>query len=128
MKLIHTLIAVIVSVSGSAFAADKHDHGHEEKPVYGGLVAEVKDVTYEFVAKSDKLQLYLRNHGTPVEAGKTTAKVTLLAGAEQQDVQLTPVGDRLEASGRFKVGAGTKAVILVSMLGKPSATVRFAIK
>ena len=128
MKLINTLIAVIVSVSGSVFAADKHEHGPEDKPIYGGLVSEVKDVTYEFVAKADKLQLYLRNHGKPVELGRTTAKVTLLAGAEQQDVQLNPAGDRLEAAGSFKIAAGTKAVILVSTPGKPSATVRFAIK
>lgn len=128
MKLMNALFAVIVSVSGSAYAADKHDHGHEDKPLYGGLLAEVKDVTYEFVAKADKLQLYVRSHGKPVEPGKASAKVTLLAGAEQQEVQLNPAGDRLEAAGSFKVTAGTKAVILVSTAGKPPVTVRFAIK
>lgn len=35
MKFSQVLIALAVSISGTAFAAD--DHGHEAKPMHGGV-------------------------------------------------------------------------------------------
>ena len=32
MKLISTTLALMLMVSGVVFTADKHDHGHEDKP------------------------------------------------------------------------------------------------
>ena len=57
----------------------------------------------------------------------TFVALTLLTGAEKQEVELKPVGNKLEATGTFKVGPGTKAVAVVTVAGK-SATARFAIK
>lgn len=128
MKAIHFLAAAVLGFASSAYAADKHDHGHEHKPLHGGVVTEVKDMDYEFVAKSDRLQLHLRDHGKTVDVSKASAKVTLLAGTEKQEVELKPTGDKLEAAGSFKVAAGTKAIALVSLPGKPAITVRFALK
>jgi hypothetical protein len=87
----------------------------------------VKDVDYELVAKPDVLQLYVRDHGKPVDVSKTTAKVTLLSGSEKQEVELKPMGDKLEAKGSFKISAGTKVVAQVVSAGKTSS-VRFALK
>ncbi len=128
MKL-HTLIAAItLAVAGTAHAAgEKHDHAHEHKPVHGGVVVEVKDVDYELVAKSTTLQLYLRDHGKPADVSKASAKVTLLTGTEKQEVELKPAGDKLEATGSYKVGPGTKAVAVMTINGKP-ATARFTLK
>ena len=64
MKLSQLILALSVSISGAAFAAD--NHGHDLKPMHGGAVAEAKEVEYEFVASADKLQLYMRDHGKPV--------------------------------------------------------------
>jgi hypothetical protein len=105
------------------FAAGAHDH----KPLHGGVVAEVKDVDYELVAKPSTIQIYVRDHGKPVDLSKATAKVTLLTGTAKQEVELKPAGDRLEAGGSFRVGAGTKAVAVVTINGKP-ATARFTLK
>lgn len=126
---IHVLVAsMILAFASSVLAAgDKHDHAHEHKPLHGGVVVEVKDIDYELVAKPTVIQLYLRDHGKAADVSKVTAKITLLAGAEKQDVELKPVGDKLEAMGSFKVGPGTKAVAVVTVAGKP-ATVRFALK
>ena len=128
MKM-HALFAAITLVlAGSAFAAgDKHDHAHEHKPLHGGVVVEVKDMDYELVAKPTVIQLYLRDHGKPADVSKASAKLTLLSGTEKQEVELKPVGDKLEASGSFKVGPGTKAVAVVTVGGKP-ATARFTMK
>lgn len=128
MKL-HTLVAAMtLAVAGTAHAAgERHDHAHEHKPMHGGVVVEVKDMDYELVAKSTTIQLYLRDHGKPADVSKASAKVTLLTGTEKQEAELKPAGDKLEATGSFKVGPGTKAVAVVTINGKP-ATARFTLK
>jgi len=127
MKLISTTFALMFLASGSVFAADKHDHGHEDKPLHGGLVTEIKDVDYELVAKHDVLQLYVRDHGKPVDVSKATAKITLLSGSDKQEVELKPSADRLEAKGSFKVTPGTKVVAQVNLASK-ATTARFVLK
>ena len=126
MKFSQVLIALAVSISGTAFAAD--DHGHEAKPMHGGVTAQAKDVDYELVAKADKLQLFMRDHGKPFDVSGMTAKATLLAGSDKQEVQLQPVDGKLEAAGNFQVASGTKAVVAVSKVGKAVASVRFTLK
>jgi hypothetical protein len=128
MKAIHLITTLLLASTGTTFAADKHDHGHEHTSLHGGIVTEVKDMDYEFVAKPDVLQLHLRDHGKAVDVSKASAKATLLAGTEKQEVELKPAGEKLEAKGSFKVAAGTKAVVLVHLPGKPAATVRFVVK
>lgn len=127
MKLISTTFALMLMASGSVFAADKHDHGHEDKPLHGGLVTEIKDVDYELVAKPDVLQLYVRDHGKPVDVSKATEKITLLSGGDKQEVELKPSADRLEAKGSFKVTLGTKVVAQVNLASK-ATTARFVLK
>ena len=126
MKFSQVLIALAVSISGTAFAAD--DHGHEAKPMHGGVTAQAKDVDDKLVAKADKLQLFMRDHGKPFDVSGMTAKATLLAGSDKQEVQLQPVDGKLEAAGNFKVASGTKAVVAVSKVGKAVASVRFTLK
>ena len=124
MKTKALLTSITLALAGSALAAgDKHDH----KPMHGGVVVEVKDMDFELVAKPSAIQLYLRGHGKSPDLSKATAKVTLLTGTEKQEVELKPAGDKLEATGSFKVGPGTKAVAVVVVAGKP-ATARFRLK
>jgi hypothetical protein len=113
----------IFLIAGTAIAAGSHDH----KPKHGGVVVEGKYADYELVAKPDTLQLYVRAHDKPKAVDKMTAKVTLLVGAEKQEVELKPAGEKFEAKGSFKVPAGTKAVVLVNADGK-SSTARFVLK
>jgi len=125
MKLNHALLALAISVSGTAFASEKD---HDTKPMHGGVVAQSKDIDYELVASADKLQLHVRDHGKPMDVAGMTAKVTLLAGTDKQEVELKPSGAVLEAAGSFKVGAGTKVVAAVSKAGKSVASVRYTLK
>ena len=128
MKTQALLASIALALAGSAFAAGEHNHAHEHKPLHGGLVVEVKDMDYELVAKPTVIQLHLRDHGKPTDVARASAKLTLLSGAEKQEVELKPAGDKLEATGTFKVGPGTKVVALVTIAGKPAGTVRFALK
>lgn len=128
MKMHALFAALTLALAGSAFAAgDKHDDAHEHKPLHGGVVVEIKDMDYELVAKPTTIQLFLRDHGKAADVSKASAKVTLLTGTEKQEVELKPAGDKLEATGNFKVGPGTKAVAVVTVAGKP-ATARFTLK
>lgn len=127
MKFAQFLTVLALSTAGVSFAADKHDHGHEHKPLHGGVVVEVKDMDYELVAKPDALQLYLRDHGKPADISKFSAKLTLLTGTEKQEVELKPAGDKLEAKGSFKTATNTKVVAVISTSGK-SSTARFVLK
>ena len=128
MKLSKLITLAALVAVGTAFAGDKHAHAHEHESMHGGLVVEVKDVDLELVAKPDVIQLHLRDHGKPVDVTNGSAKLTLLSGTDKQEVELKPAGDRLEAKGSFKVGAGTKLVAVVTLPGKPSTTARFTLK
>ena len=119
MKFPQLIAALALATTGAAFAADNHAHGHEHKPLHGGLVVEVKDMDYELVARPDSLQA--------VDVSKAAAKLTLLSGTDKQEVELKPAGDKLEAKGSFKVVAGTKVVVVVLATGK-SSTARFVLK
>ncbi len=116
-------IALALAAAGAARAAEGHDHS----PKHGGVVAEGKDWDFELVAKPAAVQLYVRGHGKAADLSKASAKLTLLTGADKQDVDLKPAGDKLEATGAFKVGPGTKAVAVVNVNGRP-ATARFTLK
>lgn len=129
MKLATLLSTLALALSGSAFAAGDHKHGHEHKPMHGGVVVEASDVDFELVAKADVITLYVRDHGKAASTQGAMARVTLLSGTEKTEATLAPAGDnKLEARGSFKVGSGTKAVALVTLAGKKPINVRFAIK
>ena len=123
-----SLSLAALALAGSAFAADNHHRaGDDHKPMHGGVVTATKLMDYELVAKPASIQLYLRDHGKAADMSKASAKVTLLTGTEKQEVELKPAGDRLEATGSFKVGPGTKAVAVVAVAGRAS-TARFTLK
>jgi hypothetical protein len=130
MRSSHTLTALLLALAAAnpSFAADKHAHEHEHEPLHGGQVVEVQDVDYELVAKPELLQLYLRDHGKPMDPSGASARLTLLSGSEKQEVELRPAGDRLEAAGSFTVSAGTKVVAIVRMPGNRTGTVRYVLK
>ena len=118
MKPIHLLAAVSLCISGLAFAAGGHEHGHTHKPLHGGVVSEVKDMDYELVAKPDSIQLYLRDHGKPADITKGSAKITVLSGNQKQEINLIPDGERFLANGAFAIAPSAKAVAQVSLGGQ----------
>ena len=101
----------------------------EHKPKYGGVVAVVKDVQYELVAKSDSVTLFIEDHGKKVDTKGAVGKLTLLTGGDKTEVPLVPTGENgLGAKGAFKVPAGTKAVVTITLAGKPAINARFELK
>ena len=108
-----------------AFAGAGHDHG----PQYGGVVREVKNITYELVAKPDSLTLYVSDHDKPVPTQGATAEAVIYAGNEKTAVRLEPAGEnRMVAQGTFKVGVGVRVVLTTTLPGKPPAKAIFSLK
>ena len=127
MKPTHFIAAILLGLSGLTFAAGGHEHSHEHKPLHGGIVAEVKDMDYELVAKPEQIQLFVRDHDKPVNISKGSAKLTVLSGNQKQEISLLPDGDRFLAKGTFAITPGTKAVAQVSLDGS-AVTARFVLK
>ena len=117
-------LALATLLAGAAHAAGDHDHA----PRKGGVVSSGTAADFELVARPDVLQLYVSDHGKPRDLAKASAKLTLLSGQEKQEVELKPAGDRLEATGSFKVAPGTQAVAVVIDGGKTLGTARFKLK
>jgi hypothetical protein len=125
MKSRIALMLAVFALTASATVYADGDH----KPKYGGVVAVVKDVNYELVAKPDSIVVFVEDHGKKVDTKGATAKVTLLAGNDKSEIALAPVGENgLEAKGAFKVPSGTKAVATITLAGKAAINARFEIK
>lgn len=118
-------IAALMTSSLPAHAGGGHDHG----PQFGGVVREAHGVAYELVARPDKLTLYASDHGKPVSIQNATAEAVIYGGSGKTTARFEPAGDdHLSARGAFKVGVGTRAVVTVSMPGKPATKLTFKLK
>ena len=95
---------------------------------HGGVFVEGKEADYELVAKPDVIQLYVNDHGKPMDVSKASAKLTLLSGRGEAGSRAQARGGKLEAKGDFKVAPGTKAVAVVTNAGKTLGTARFTLK
>lgn len=124
MQIRFLALAATIALAGAAHASGDHHHG----PSHGGVFVEGKALDFEVVARPELIQVYVGDHGKPVKIDGARGKLTLLHGSEKTEVELAPVGDRLEAKGSFKVGKGTKGIASVTLAGKPAAVARFELK
>lgn len=119
-----TLLTALISAFFS-FAS----HGAENHmPKHGGVVVETKAGDMELVAKSDLIVIHVSDHGKPMKLASATGKVTVFNGNDKSEAALALAGDKLEAKGSFKVGAGTKVLADVALNGKPAVAARFTLK
>ena len=114
------LFAAVFAVP--VMAADDH------KPKHGGIVVETKAGDMELVAKPDLIVIHISDHGKPMKLTSATGKVTVFNGNDKTEAPLALAGDKLEAKGSFKVGAGAKVLADVSLNGKPAVAARFTLK
>jgi len=105
-----------------ATAAD--DHG----PKHGGVVVDTKAGDLELVAKPELIVIRVSDHGKDMKVTSATGKVTVFNGNDKTEAPLALAGDKLEAKGSFKVGAGTKVLAEVALNGKPAVSARFTLK
>ena len=122
MKSILASLLIASAIVSPAFAAEDH------APKHGGVVVETKAGDLELVAKPELIVIHVSDHGKPMKLTSATGKVTVFNGNDKTEAPLALVGDKLEAKGSFKLGAGTKVLAEVSLNGKPAASARFTLK
>ena len=115
-------LPIATALTQPAFAAEDH------APKHGGVVVETKAGDLELVAKPELVVIHVSDHGKPMKLTSATGKVTVFNGNDKTEAPLALVGDKLEAKGSFKLGAGTKVLAEVSLNGKPAASARFTLK
>ena len=100
----------------------------DHTPKFGGVVVETKAGDLELVAKPELIVIHVSDHGKPMKLTGGSGKVTVFNGNDKTEAPLALVGDKLEAKGSFKVGAGTKVLAEVALNGKPAVSARFTLK
>lgn len=120
--LLAALLAASALAAGSAWA-----HG-DETPRHGGIVQMAGEVKFELVAKADRAEVYLDDHGQTIPTAKVTGKLTVLGAGGKSEAKLEPEGNaRLVARG-VKLAKGDKVVALVTLADKTTSSARFVIK
>ena len=122
MKHLLTTLLLAAAAASPAFAAEDH------QPKHGGVVVETKAGDMELVAKPDLIVIHVSDHGKPMKLTSAAGKITVFNGNDKTEAPLALSGDKLEAKGSFKVGAGTKVLADVALNGKPSVAARFTLK
>ena len=121
-RLLLSTLVLACAVAVPAQAADDH------APKHGGIVMETKAGDLELVAKPELIVIHVSDHGKPMKLTSGSGKVTVFNGNEKTEAPLALVGEKLEAKGNFKVGAGAKVLAEVSLNGKPAVAARFTLK
>ena len=122
MKTLAAVLLIASAFTLPAIAAEDHT------PKHGGIVVETKAGDMELVAKPELIVIHVSDHGKPMKLTSATGKVTVFNGNDKTEAPLALVGDKLEAKGSFKLGAGTKVLADVVLNGKPAVAARFTLK
>jgi len=102
-------------------------HG-DAKPLHGGIVQLVNDLSFELVVQADGATIYLMDHDKPMATKGITGKLTVLQGSNKMEADIKESGDNTLRVMGVKLGKGDKLVALLSNVGGKSMTVRFTIK
>ncbi len=121
-KTLFAPLLIATALALSAFAAEDH------APKHGGVVVETKAGDLELVAKPELIVIHVSDHGKPMKLASASGKVTVFNGNDKSEAPLALVGDKLEAKGSFKLGAGTKVLADLAVNGKPAVAARFTLK
>ena len=115
-------LLIATALALPAFAAEDH------APKHGGIVVETKAGDLELVAKPELIVIHISDHGKPMKLSSASGKVTVFNGNDKTEAPLALIGDKLEAKGSFKLGAGTKVLADLTVNGKPAVAARFTLK
>ena len=115
-------LLIATALALPAFAAEDHT------PKHGGVVVETKAGDLELVAKPELIVIHVSDPGKPMKLSSASGKVTVFNGNDKTEAPLALIGDKLEAKGSFKLGAGTKVLADLTVNGKPAVAARFTLK
>jgi len=102
-------------------------HG-DAKPLHGGIVQLINDLSFELVAQADGATIYLMDHDKPMASKGITGKLTVLQGTKKSEADIKEGGDNTLRVMGVKLGKGNKLVAALINVNGKSMTVRFTIK
>jgi hypothetical protein len=120
MKRVLTPRLMACAVAMPAHATEDH------APRHGGGGVETKAGDLQLVAKLHLIVPHASDHGKPMKLNSAGGKVTVFIGNDETEATLA--GDKLEARGSFKVGAGAKVLAEVALNGKSAVSARFTLR
>ena len=134
MKTLNALIFAIAALAGSGAQAHSDEYLDTQKAPNGGQLRMAGVYHFELVvsrdskeAKDNPVVVYVTDHaGTKVPTVGAGGTVTLLGGKQKTSVKLVPDGDnRLKGVGKYASTPDLKAVVSVTVAGKPAEQARF---
>ena len=111
MKIRSLLLMLVIFLSTATIA--NADGAHDHAPLFGGKIFVVKDIDVELVAKNDLVQIYVRDHGKPIDINGGSAKLTLLNGAGKKEYELAANKENFEIKEKFNLEKGTKVLAII---------------
>ncbi len=102
-------------------------HG-DAKPLHGGIVQLVNDLSFELVVQADGATIFLMDHDKPMASKGITGKLTVLKGSNKIESDIKESGENTLRVMGVNLGKGDKLVAALSNVNGKSMTVRFTIK
>lgn len=102
-------------------------HG-DAKPLHGGIVQLVNDLSFELVVQADGATIYLMDHDKPMASKGITGKLIVLKGSNTIESDIKESGENTLRVMGVNLGKGDKLVAALSNVNGKSMTVRFTIK
>ncbi|WP_040512093.1 hypothetical protein [Limnobacter sp. MED105] len=110
---------------GAGVAHAKEGVPHDLDPRHGGVVVESSHMEFELVLNPQATELYVRDHGKPVDLTQAKGKLVFLVAGQKMERTLAGQGALLSGEGVDLKGSGYTAVATVEFANKKKATVRF---
>lgn len=132
--LLPLLAALTLALAPLAARPHGNDSHASVRPAHGGQVRVTGEHALELVVARDAtagrdspVAVYVSDHaGNKIATAGASGSVTLLAGATKATIALTPDGaNGLRGSGRYAAAPTLKAVVTITLAGKPAEQARF---
>lgn len=129
MRSIATLLASVVTCVLFVAVAPSVAQNKPIEVRHGGVVVQMGDMEYEFVAKADSLNIFVYDDDKPASTKGGKATVVLMTGGEKKVVELEPSGgNKFKAKGNFPVKPGSKANATIELSGRNKEEASFTLK
>lgn len=126
--------ACVLGLTGAPLLAHEGAVLDAMQAPHGGQLRMAGIYHYELVvskdskdAKDNPVAVYVTDHaGAKIPTAGATGTATLLVGKQKTTVTLSPDGEnRLKGTGKYASDPGMKAIVAVTLAGKPVAQARF---
>jgi hypothetical protein len=124
MKRVLSLLVLLTAALASAVSLG---HGNT-KPLHGGVMQLVGEMSFELVVKPDGAEVYVVDDGEDIVSSQMTGKLTVDVAGAKSEASLQPAGsNKFEAKG-VKIPSGAKVAIQLVGADQAKTTARFTIK